>query len=88
MRAKPTTVTRAARLAPWLDRFADAYIESYVAWREECDGLRGAYQRWASSRRLDRDLAFLAYRAALEREAQAAHVYELRGEELHRRGNT
>jgi hypothetical protein len=67
--------TRALRRA-WRDLHVDAYIESYVEWREECEDLRGAYHRWAVCGRLDRDLAFRAYRAALDREEKAALVYE------------
>jgi hypothetical protein len=68
--------TRAAKLG-WRDRLIDACIESYVEWREGCADLHGAYQRWTGSVSRDRDLAFLAYRAALDREEKAALVYEL-----------
>ena len=69
----------------WRDPLVDAYIESYVEWREECVHLRGAYDRWVISGALDRDLAFRAYRAALDREERGAVVYELRAELLARR---
>jgi hypothetical protein len=78
--------TRAAK-AGWRDRLIDAYTESYVEWREECADLHGAYQRWAVSVPRDRDLAFLAYRAALDREEKAALVYELNVEQLARRAH-
>jgi hypothetical protein len=59
------------------DRLVDACIDSYIEWREECENLAGAYDRWAGSRRRDRRLAFPAYRAALDREEKAALVYEV-----------
>jgi hypothetical protein len=64
------------------DLDVDAYIESYVEWREECEDLRGAYHRWAICGRLDRDLAFRAYRAALDREEKAALVHRSTAERL------
>lgn len=67
--------TRTAKLG-WRDRLIDAYIESYVEWREGCADLHGAYRRWALSEPRDRDLAYLAYRAALDREEKAALVYQ------------
>ena len=54
------------------DGLTDALIESYVDWREECADLHGAYRRWTLSEPRDGDLAFLAYRAALDREEKAA----------------
>jgi hypothetical protein len=52
-------------------------MESHLEWRQECEHLEGAYHRWASSKRPDRNLAFRAYRAALDREEKAARVYEV-----------
>jgi hypothetical protein len=75
---------RAAKLG-WRRRLIDAYIESYVEWREGCADLHGAYRRWALSEPRDRGLAFGAYRAALDREEKAAHAYELIAEQLARR---
>jgi hypothetical protein len=66
------------------ERLVDAFVESYVEWREGCDDLERAYQRWAGSAPVDRELAFLAYRAALDREEKAAHVHELRADALAR----
>lgn len=63
----------------------DTFIESYVQWREECDDLRRAYRRWTASSWPDRDLAFLAYRAALDREEKAASVHEIVSQRLGRR---
>jgi hypothetical protein len=53
----------------------DHLMEMYVEWREECIGLRTAYERWLSVPVGERDRAFAAYRAALDREEQASAVY-------------
>ena len=53
----------------------DALIESYVEWREECATLRQAYERWMSFPAWEREFAFVAYTAALDREQQASIVY-------------
>ncbi len=56
-------------------RLIDALLERYVSWREECRGVRQAYQRWAVSDRCQRALAYAVYVAALDREEQAARAY-------------
>jgi hypothetical protein len=76
--------TRTAKLG-FRDRLIDTYIESYVEWREGCADLYCAYRRWTQSEPPDRDLALLAYRAALDREEKAALVYELAAGQLARR---
>jgi hypothetical protein len=53
----------------------DAMIDSYVDWREECRALVEAYELWESGSSGDREIAFAAYRAALDREQQASLVY-------------
>jgi hypothetical protein len=53
----------------------DRLMEMYVDWRQECAWLRAAYERWLSVPIEQRDLAFAAYRAALDREEQASAVY-------------
>jgi hypothetical protein len=78
--------TQALKLG-WRERLTDAYIESYVDWREGCADVDAAYRRWALSEPRDRDLAFLAYRAALDREEKAALVYELIAEQIARRAH-
>ena len=78
--------TRAAKLGQ-RDRLIDAYIESYVHWREGCAEVHTAYRRWALSEPRDRDLAFLAYRTALDREEKAALAYELIAEQVTRRAH-
>jgi malonyl CoA-acyl carrier protein transacylase len=82
VRSSTRTVSRGRR-----DRLVDAYVEGYVQWREGCADLHSAYQRWADSGPHDRDLAFLAYRAALDREEKAALVYEHTVRELARRAH-
>ena len=78
--------TQALKLC-WRDRLTDAYIESYVDWREGCADVHTAYRRWTLSDPRDRDLAFLAYRAALDREEKAALVYERITEQIVRRAH-
>ena len=58
------------------DDDADALVEGYVAWREGCAAVRGAYERWTRCTPADQGLAFAGYTAALEREEHAASVYE------------
>jgi hypothetical protein len=53
----------------------DAFIETYVCWREACQEVAGAYARWTAASAGERHLAFAAYRAALEREDRAAHLH-------------
>jgi hypothetical protein len=62
----------------------DDLMEAYVEWREECAGLVHAYERWASVPATDRDLAFAAYKAALDREQQASAVYSNRIDRVER----
>jgi hypothetical protein len=54
-----------------IDRLMDMYVE----WREECVVLWEAYERWKAVPPAERALAFASYRAALDREERAAHVY-------------
>jgi hypothetical protein len=67
---------------PEEDPHADALVETYVEWREECIELEAAYQRWMESKQLERDLAYTAYRAALDREEEAAGAYGLAARQL------
>jgi len=50
-------------------------MEMYLDWREECASLGAAYERWLSVPIEERNLAFAAYRASLDREEQASAVY-------------
>ena len=56
-------------------RLVDEAVDAYVDWREERASVWDAYARWASAPVADCRLAFSAYRAALDREERAAHVY-------------
>ena len=53
----------------------DELMDAYVDWREECNALRDAYDRWSIASPDERSLAFVAYSAALDREEQASAVY-------------
>jgi hypothetical protein len=53
----------------------DELLEGYVSWREECDGVRLAYQRWVDATRAEGRLAYAGYVAALDREERAARAY-------------
>lgn len=53
----------------------DDMLSAYLSWRQECDTVRHAYDLWSDTRSDDATLAFAAYRAALDREAQASDVY-------------
>jgi len=54
---------------------ADELIALYCDWREECALVQAAWERFSGSPAVDRELAFAAYIAALEREQSAADVY-------------
>jgi hypothetical protein len=56
-------------------RLADAAVETYLAWRDECDALEDAYGRWIRAGESEGALAFAVYSAALEREEHASEVY-------------
>ena len=56
-------------------RLLDEMVDAYVDWREERATVWDAYARWTSAPVPDAPLAFSAYRAALDREERAAHVY-------------
>jgi hypothetical protein len=56
-------------------RLVDEAIDACVDWGEECASVWDAYARWTSAHATDSPLAFSAYRAALDREERAAHVY-------------
>jgi hypothetical protein len=56
-------------------RLLDEVVDAYVDWREERAIVWDAYACWHSAPVPDCPLAFSAYRAALDREERAAHVY-------------
>jgi hypothetical protein len=55
---------------------AVAAFHACLVWMDERDAVRDMYERWAGGCPEGRPLAFDAYRAALDREEHAAHVYE------------
>lgn len=55
----------------------DGLIESWVCWGEACEDVRSAYHCWGQCKAAQRALAFASYRAALDREDQAARVYPM-----------
>jgi hypothetical protein len=59
-------------------RLADALIDLYVSWREECSAVELAYERWREAAKEDRETAFVAYNLALDREERASNVYAAR----------
>ena len=54
---------------------ADRLSDLYVRWREECYAVQDSYERWVNSQSDDRQAAFAAYSAALDREERASAVY-------------
>jgi hypothetical protein len=57
---------------------ADLFLETYVSWRAACVAVRSAYESWRSCEPVLRPFAFDSYRAALDREEDAARVYSER----------
>jgi hypothetical protein len=53
------------------------FMDSWVCWHEACDDVRSAYERWGDCDESERGLAFASYRAALDREDQAARVHSV-----------
>jgi hypothetical protein len=53
----------------------DSMIGAYVAWREACIVVHGAYHSWASATGPGTRGAFRRYVAALDAEERAAEVY-------------
>jgi hypothetical protein len=77
-RAAPARRFAAPEPTPAAEGFAalvDAFLESYVSWREACEDVSAAYTSWASGEAPRRDLAFESYRAALDWEELAAQVH-------------
>jgi hypothetical protein len=77
---KPAPATDTARVRSNLGDRRSAWLRedffaSYVRWRQTAEEVRLAYERWSKAEPRDRDLAFGAVCAALDREAQAATVH-------------
>ena len=81
---KPTPTRTGVQLAqepraPLVEEF----LASYVHWREACEDVRSAYERWATGRSARTDFAFERYRAALDWEEHAARVHADRVQRIH-----
>jgi hypothetical protein len=61
----------------------DEFLDSWVCWREACEDVRSAYERWGRCKAPQRGLAFASYRAALDREDQAGRVHCVWTDRLH-----
>jgi hypothetical protein len=61
----------------------DEFIDSWVCWREACEDLRSAYDRWDRAHAPQRALAFEGYRTALDREEHAALLHAISTDRLH-----
>src|SRR5258705_5653176 len=55
----------------------DGFLDSWMRWREACEDVRSAHERWGNCETPQRGLAFASYRAALDREDHAARVYSV-----------
>ena len=76
----PISTPKFAQPEPAAERtrsLADEYLDSWVSWREACEDVRSAYERWETSKASQRGLAFASYRAALDREDHASRVYSV-----------
>ena len=61
----------------------DAFIESYVSWRESCESVSAAYDEWVNCKADRRGRAFEDYRAALDWEELAAEAHAGRAASVH-----
>jgi hypothetical protein len=50
-------------------------MDRYVDWRKACVEVQTDYERWRDAPKDEREPAFVAYRAALDREERAGEVY-------------
>jgi hypothetical protein len=64
-----TTTVLSQDVPAWLMR---EYLDCYSAWRDDAAEVRSAYDNWGKAQDADGATAFVAYRAALDREEQAA----------------
>ncbi len=67
-------------------RFVDELVDLYLGWRDECVAVQSAYRVWIGAPASERPLAHAAYRAALDREEQAAARYRGAAETAAARG--
>jgi hypothetical protein len=62
----------------------DDLLVSYAEWRDGCDAVADAYERWSIAARSESDLRFAAFTAALDQEQTAASAYAEAGRNLKR----
>ena len=60
----------------------DAFVDSYVWWREACDDVWSTYWAWTDCDPAERDRRFAAYQSALDREETTAIVHCERAQRL------
>jgi hypothetical protein len=60
----------------------DDLVDDYVSWREACAVASAAYDNWNCASREDQRLAFSEYVTALDREEEAAMLYQRTVERL------
>jgi hypothetical protein len=80
-----TTTVLSQEVPAWLMR---EYLDCYSAWRDEAAEVRGAYDNWGKAQDADGASAFVAYRAALDREEQAAVELRRWAERISGRGTS
>jgi hypothetical protein len=77
-RAKPKPeIERFQPARERLEALVDEFLDTRIYWREACQDVQAAYERWEQSEAGQRGLAYVIYRAALDREDQAARVYSI-----------
>jgi hypothetical protein len=75
-----TSARQRAQAEPEADRsrsLGHKFLGSWICWREACEDVRSAYERWRNCEAPERGLAFASYRAALDREDHAARIYSV-----------
>jgi hypothetical protein len=60
----------------------DAFLDSYVWWREACDDVWSAYWAWVECESGEGGLRFAAYQSALDREEHRAVIHHERARRL------
>jgi hypothetical protein len=60
----------------------DAFLDSYVWWREACDDVWSAYSAWVDAGSGDAGRRFAAYESALDREETTAVIHHERARRL------
>jgi hypothetical protein len=68
-------MSAASTYTPFDRSAVDDLLEGYISWREACEPVWRAYERWIGSDRDERTLAYAAYVAALDGEERAARTY-------------